>query len=77
MAEKSGLELRREDWKQALEDTTIPQWIVTGIRKIAHNQGHGFGENEVICLSLDFLSIFETLQPKKEKEHERTEKDRN
>lgn len=64
MSKQSSLALRQADWKQAIKDTTLPGWVVTGICQLAHSHGHGFGEMEVLNLNLDYIHVFEQLQPK-------------
>lgn len=48
--------------KDALEQTTLPPWVVAGIQEIAWDQGHACGQQEVDGYVLGWLTVFETLQ---------------
>jgi len=57
----SDSELQAE-LKERLENTTLPPWVVTGIRRVAWDQGHAHGQAEVDGYVLEWLTIFEAQQ---------------
>lgn len=50
------------DLKEALENTMLPNWVVTGIRQWAWDAGHSYGQSEVDGLVQEWLDRFEELQ---------------
>jgi len=50
------------DLKESLEKTTLPAWVVTGIRQWAWDIGHSCGQTEVDGYVQEWLYEFEELQ---------------
>ncbi len=50
------------DLKESLEKTTLPDWVVTGIRQWAWDVGHSYGQAEVDGHVQEWLYRFEQLQ---------------
>lgn len=48
--------------KKAIEETTLPEWMIVGIRQIAYDIGHSNGQEEVDGWILEYIYIFEQLQ---------------
>lgn len=55
-------EIRAKYLKDALEQTTLPLWVVSGILEIAYDQGPSYGQREIDGYVLKWLGIFEGLQ---------------
>lgn len=53
-------EMQAKQLESALEQTTLPSWVVAGIQEIAYDQGHAYGQREVDGYVLGWLSVFET-----------------
>jgi len=60
--QKELQEIQARHLKDALEQTTLPSWVVAGIQQIAWDQGHACGQQEVDGYVLEWLTVFESLQ---------------
>lgn len=48
--------------KKAVEETTLPEWMIVGIRQIAYDLAHHSGQDDVDEYVLEYIWIFEQLQ---------------
>lgn len=55
-------EMQIADLKETLDKTTLPDWVVTGIRQWAWDIGHSCGQAEVDGYMQEWLYRFEELQ---------------
>lgn len=53
---------KEEVLKDSLENTTLPDWVVAGIRQIAYEEFYSYGQNEVDGYIIEWICRLEELQ---------------
>ena len=62
---KPTSEAMKAEFKRVINDTTLPEWVVTGIRKIVNSTfSHSCHEDDLMSIVVEFVAVFEKLQPK-------------
>jgi len=55
----------KDEFKRVIKETKLPEWVVTGIRKVVHSTlSHSCNSDELMSVIVEFIHLFEQLQPK-------------
>lgn len=58
---EEGARRARELAKQVISNTSLPEWVVTAIRRIAHHEFCSSGSIEVDGYVVEWIGVFEEI----------------